>query len=221
MTLNWPLVYPKRPFIDTNRIFCTLLFTEVVFTKYLYLDFFERQGWIELCRNFSINLIREQERLVNVLYGRPLLFGPMPGAHDPWVMGRPRWLTTIFFRLQSILKPTTMNWDFFKSNIYHIVKWYECKIEGICPCCPCNMMNMLDMPSTFSTCFCPVSRTDKHGRKQIILEYILQWGPLRVPHDRWIKTKFKFFQIFSRFRLIFKISEVFHSSTFNCSQMFN
>ena len=83
MTLNWPLVYPKRPFIDTNRIFCTLLFTEVVFTKYLYLDFFERQGWIELCRNFSINLIREQERLVNVLYGRPLLFGPMPG-----LMGR-------------------------------------------------------------------------------------------------------------------------------------
>ena len=136
------------------------------------------------------------------------------------LMGRPRWFTTVFFRLQSILKPTTMNWDFFKSNIYHIVKWYECKIEGICPCCPCNMVNMLDMPFTFSTCFYPVSRTDEHGRKQIILEYILQWGPLRVPHDRWIKTKFKFFQFFpdfgwfSRFLRFFTLA---HLTAAKCS----
>ena len=83
----------------------------------------------------------------------------------------------------------------------------------IFPCCLCNMLNMLDSPSTFSTCFCPVSRTDKHGRKQINFEYILQWGPLRVPHDSWIKPKFKFFQKkISRFWLIFKIFEVLNSS---------
>lgn len=105
---------------------------------------------------------------------------------------------------------------FGMKRLFCYLKWWTqyVKLKGICPCYPCNMLNMLDSSSTFSTCFYPVSRTDEHGRKQINFEYILQWGPLRVPHDSWIKPKFKFFQKFSRFWLIFKIFEVFNLSSF-------
>ena len=130
---------------------------------------------------------------------------------------------TFNFSLKSFKKPIV--WKIFyeklricfgMNRLICYLKWWTqyVKLKGICPCNPCNMLNMLDSPSTFSTCFCPVSRTDEHGRKQINFEYILQWGPLRVPHDSWIKPKFKFFQNFSRFWLIFKIFEVFNLSSF-------
>ena len=62
MTSYWPLIDPSRPQIHSDSSACTLLFTNVVFAKYLCLDFFGDKN--------ELNLEKERVQSFNIKRSR-------------------------------------------------------------------------------------------------------------------------------------------------------